>query len=53
MKSKKENMVDEHLLHIIKNTTAFDRMVWLKKNIDFFKKMQTRKQNSRIKKNKI
>lgn len=53
MTSKKENMVDEHLLHILKNTTPLQRMIWLKKNIDFFKKMQTRKQNSQIKKNKI
>ena len=36
-------MVDEHLLYIVKNTTPFQRMVWLKKSIDFWKKMEIKR----------
>jgi len=54
MANKKKETIDQHLLHIVKNTTPFERMVWLKKNIDFFKKMQAEKHNLRAtKRNKI
>ncbi len=42
-KNKKAQMVDEHLLHVYKNTTPKQRLVWLKKNIDFCKKMKCAK----------
>jgi hypothetical protein len=45
-KNRKKEMVDEHLLHIVKNTTSFQRLVWLKKSIDFWKKMETRRQGA-------
>ena len=45
----KKEMIDQHLMHIVKNTTPFQRMVWLKKQIDLWKKMQTKKQAQRPK----
>jgi hypothetical protein len=45
----KKEMVDEHLMHIIKSTTPFQRMVWLKKSIDFWKMVETKRLTKRVK----
>jgi len=37
-KNKKAQMVDEHLLHVYKNTTPKQRLVWLKKTLIFAKR---------------
>ena len=50
-KSKKKSDIDDHLMHIVKNTTPYERLVWLKKNIDFLKilKGKQNKISARIK----
>jgi len=45
MKNKKTKLcekstADEHLMHVYKNTTALDRLQWLKRQIDFMKKIR-------------
>jgi hypothetical protein len=40
-KKNKKQMVDEHLLYVYKNTTPLQRLVWLKKQIDFCKKIKS------------
>ncbi len=45
---KKEG-ADQHLIHILKNTTPYQRMVWLKKNIEFWKKMEMKRRGKRAK----
>jgi hypothetical protein len=41
----KKELVDEHLIRILKKTTPYQRMVWLKKNLDFWKKIKKEKRN--------
>ena len=45
----KKETIDEHLMHIVKNTTPFQRMVWLKKSIDFWKMAETKRLGKRAK----
>ena len=43
-KMKKENKyVDENLIYVFKNTTPYQRLVWLKKAFSFWKLMQIKK----------
>ena len=43
IKMKQENKyIDENLIYIFKNTTPYQRMVWLKKAFNFWKLMQKR-----------
>lgn len=42
---KKEN-VNEHLIHILEKTTPYQRLVWLGKTLEFWKKLNRRKQLS-------
>jgi len=37
-----KEMADPHLFHIVKNTTPFQRMMWWKKNLDFWKKINAK-----------
>ena len=39
-KSKKKSDIDDHLMHIVKNTTPYERLVWLKKALNFWKLAQ-------------
>jgi len=45
----KKELVDQHLLYILKNTTPYQRMVWLKKNFEFWKKIETKRPGKRTK----
>lgn len=45
----KKDLIDEHLMHIVKNTTPLQRLVWLKKQMVFWKKMETKRLSSRPK----
>jgi hypothetical protein len=47
MANKKREMVDEHLMHIVKNTTPLQRMIWLKKSVAFWKKKEIQRQSKR------
>jgi|GEM_PF-5393449 hypothetical protein len=43
--------VDPHLLYIAKNTTPLQRMMWWKKNLVFWKKIQANIQTKHQSKN--
>lgn len=43
-KSEKKKDIDEHLLYILKNTTPYQRMVWLKKAFQFWKSLKRKEQ---------
>jgi hypothetical protein len=43
MKNKKEKTVNEHLMHVYKNTTPLERLMWLKRMRDFWIKMETKR----------
>lgn len=36
----KKELANEHLLHILKNTTPYQRMVWLKKTFEFWRGLE-------------
>jgi len=42
-KSKKKSDIDDHLIYIIRNTTPYERLVWLKKAFEFWKIAAKRK----------
>ena len=44
MKKGKKILPYKHLDHILKNTTPYQRMIWLKKAIEFWKIIQKQKQ---------
>jgi len=39
----KKEIANEHLIHILEKTTPYQRMVWLKKAIKFWKLVQKQK----------
>ncbi len=42
-KNKKMETVDPHLMHVYKNTTPAQRLKWLKRALDFARKMKFNK----------
>lgn len=38
--------IDEHLLYILKNTTPYQRLVWLKKAFEFWKSLKRKRRAS-------
>jgi len=48
---KKENKyIDENLIYILNNTTPYQRLLWLKKAVEFWKIFETRRRNRNSKK---
>lgn len=45
----KKELVNEHLIHILEKTTPYQRMIWLKKNLEFWKKMEKKRRGKRLK----
>jgi len=49
LKNMKKELIDENLIRIVKKTTPYQRMVWLKKNFEFWKKMEIKRRGKRTK----
>lgn len=39
----KKEIVNEHLIHILEKTTPYQRMVWLAKTLEFWKRLNKQK----------
>ncbi len=47
----KKEAVNEHLIHILEKTTPYQRLVWLGKTLEFWKRLNKQKRLSLEKKN--